>query len=40
MIKGEDIMGARRVFTREFKERAVELTLKTDRKHSESGLPR
>jgi transposase-like protein len=35
MLKAEDIMGARRVFTREFKEPAVELALKTNRKQSE-----
>ncbi|MDR2796954.1 MAG: transposase [Treponema sp.] len=35
MIKGAGIMGERRVFTRECKERAVELALKTDRKQPE-----
>jgi transposase len=35
MIKEGSIMGARSVFTKEFKERAVELALKTDRKRSE-----
>jgi transposase len=35
MLKAADIMGARSVFIRAFKERAVELTLKTDRKQSE-----
>jgi transposase-like protein len=35
MLKAEDIMGARSVFTRECKERAVDLALKTDRKQPE-----
>ncbi|MDR2798669.1 MAG: transposase [Treponema sp.] len=35
MIKEGSIMGARSVFTREFKERVVKLALKTDRKRSE-----
>jgi transposase len=35
MLKAEDIRGARRVFTRECKERAVELAMKTNRKQSE-----
>jgi transposase-like protein len=33
--KQKDIMGARRIFTREYKERAVELALKTNRKQTE-----
>ncbi|MDR2797269.1 MAG: transposase [Treponema sp.] len=35
MIKKGSITGARSVFTKEFKERAVELALNTNRKHSE-----
>jgi transposase len=35
MLKEGSIMGARSVFTREFKERAVELALNTNRKRSE-----
>jgi transposase len=35
MLKEGSIMGARSVFTRECKERAVELALKTDRKQPE-----
>jgi transposase len=35
MLKAEGIMGARSVFTRECKERAVELALKTNRKQTE-----
>jgi transposase len=35
MIKEGSIMGARSVFTKEFKERAVERALNTNRKHSE-----
>jgi transposase len=35
MLKEGSIMGARSVFTKEFKKRAVELALNTNRKHSE-----
>jgi transposase-like protein len=35
MLKAKDIMGARSVFTRAFKERAVELALNINRKQSE-----
>jgi transposase len=35
MLKEGSIMGKKRVFTKEFKERAVELAQNTNRKHSE-----